>query len=49
MSILAAVGMVIGVLIEALLGGPTVSTTKSGNSSGGDGKGGEAREWVKTN
>ena len=31
-SILAAVGMTIGVLIEALLGGPTVSTTTSGSS-----------------
>ena len=34
MSILTAVGMAIGVLIEALLGGPTVSTNKSSNSSG---------------
>ena len=34
-SILTAVGMAIGVLIEALLGGPTVSTTTtSGNTSG---------------
>ena len=41
--------MTIGFFIEALLGGPTVSTTKSGNSSGGDGKGGGAREWIKTN
>ena len=40
--------MAIGVLIEALLGGSTVSTTKSGNSSDGDGKGGgRAREWIK--
>ena len=46
-SILTAVGMAIGFLIESLLGGPTVSTTKSGNSSGGDKKGGGAREWVK--
>ena len=46
--ILTAVGMVIGVLIEALLGGPTVSTTTSGSSpaDGGDKKGG-AREWIK--
>ena len=45
-SILAAVGMAIGVLIEALLGGPTVSTTTttSCNTSGGG-----AREWIKTN
>ena len=47
-SILTAVGMTIGVLIEALLGGPTVSTTTSGSSpaDGGDKKGG-AREWIK--
>ena len=36
-SILTAVGMAIEVLIEALLGGPSVSTT-SGGTSGGDGK-----------
>ena len=30
--------MAIGFLIESLLGGPTVSTTKSSNSSGGDRK-----------
>ena len=46
-SILTAVGMAMGVLIEALLGGPTVSTNKSGNNSGGDKKGGGAREGVK--
>ena len=46
-SILTAVGMAIGVLIEALLGIPTVSTTTSGSTSGGDGKGGGAREWIK--
>ena len=47
-SILTAVGMTIGVLVEALLGGPTVSTTTSGSSTadGGDKKGG-AREWIK--
>ena len=47
-SILTAVGMAIGVLVEALLGGPTVSTTISGSSpaDGGDKKGG-AREWIK--
>ena len=44
-SILTAVGMTIGVLVEALLGGPSVSTTTStsGGTSGGDKKGG-ARE-----
>ena len=47
-SILTAVGMTIGFLVEALLGGPTVSTTTSGSSpaDGGDKKGG-AREWIK--
>ena len=47
-SILTAVGMIIGVLIKALLGGPSVSTTTStpGKTSSGDKKGG-AREWIK--
>ena len=45
-SILTAVGMAIGVLIEALLGGPSVSTT-SGSTSSGDRKGGGARERIK--
>ena len=44
--ILTAVGMAIGVLIEALLGGPSASTPKSGGTSGGDKKDG-AREWIK--
>ena len=38
--------MAIGVLIEALLGGPSASTSKSGGTSSGDKKGG-AREWIK--
>ena len=38
--------MAIRVLIEAILGGPSVLTTTSGNTSGGDRKGG-AREWIK--
>ena len=42
-SILTAVGMAIGVQIEALLGGPSASTPTSGGTSGGDKKGG-ARE-----
>ena len=37
-SILTAVGMAIGVLIEALLGGPSTSTPTSGGTSGGDKK-----------
>ena len=45
-SILTAVGMAIGVFIEALLGGPSTSTPTSGGTSGGDKKGG-AREWIK--
>ena len=48
-SILTAIGMTIGVLIEALLGGPstTFTPTSGGTStSGGDKKGG-AREWIK--
>ena len=48
--ILTAVGMAIGVLVEALLGSSTVSTTKLGNNSGGDKKGGDgARECIKNN
>ena len=46
-SILTAVGTAIGVLIESLLGGTAVYTTKSGNTSSGDRKGGGAREWAK--
>ena len=46
-SILTAVGMSTGVLIEALLGSHTVSTITSGSTSGGDGKGGGAKEWLK--
>ena len=37
--------MTLGVLIEALLGGPSVSATVSGSTSS-DKKGG-AREWIK--
>ena len=48
-SILTAVGMAIGVLIEALLGGPSMSTatSTSGGTSSGDEKGSGAREWIK--
>ena len=45
-SILTAVGMAIGVLKEARLGGSRVSTT-SGVTSGGDRKRGGAREWIR--
>ena len=37
-SVLTAIGMAIGVLIETLLGGSKVPTNKSGNNSGGDKK-----------
>ena len=46
MSVLTALGMALGVLIEALLGGPSTSTPTSGGTSGGDKKVG-AREWIK--
>ena len=46
-SIPTAVGMALGLLIEALLENPTVSTITSGSTSGGDRKGGESREWIK--
>ena len=45
-SILTAVGMTIGVLIEALVGGPTTSTPTSQSTTTSDKKGG-AREWIK--
>ena len=45
-SILTAVGMAIGVLIEALLGGPTTPTPASQSTTTSDKKGG-AREWIK--
>ena len=46
-SILTALGMTLGVLIEALSGGPsTTSTPTSGGTTTSDKKGG-AREWIK--
>ena len=45
-SILTAVGMAIGVLIEALLGGPSASTPTPQSTTTSDKKGG-AREWIK--
>ena len=46
-SILTAIGMAIGVLIETLPGAPSVlATTTSGGTSSGDKKSG-AREWIK--
>ena len=45
-SILTALGMTLGVLIEALLGGPSASTPTSQSTTTSDKKGG-AREWTK--
>ena len=45
-SILTAVGMTLGVLIEALLGGPCTSTPTSQSTTTSDKKSG-AREWIK--
>ena len=45
-SILTALGMTIGVLIEALLGDPSASTPTSQSTTTSDKKGG-AREWIK--
>ena len=46
LSILTAVGMAIGVLIEALLGGPSAPTPTSQSTTTSDKKGG-GREWIK--
>ena len=45
-SILTALGMTLGVLIEALLGGPSTSTPTSQSTTKSDKKGG-ARKWIK--
>ena len=45
-SILITISMTIGVLIEALLGGPSTSTPTSQSTTTSDKKGG-AREWIK--
>ena len=45
-SILTTLGMTLGVLIEALLGGPSTSTPTSQSTIRSDKKGG-AREWIK--
>ena len=45
-SILTALGMTLGVLIEALLGGSSESTPTSQSTTTSDKKGG-AREWIK--
>ena len=45
-SILTALGMTLGVLIEAILGGSSMSTPTSQSTTTSDKKGG-AREWIK--
>ena len=45
-SILTALGMTLGVLIEALLRGPSTSTPTSQSTTTND-KNGEAGEWIK--
>ena len=45
-SILTALGMALGVLIEALLGGPSTSTPTPQSTTTSDKKGG-AREWIE--
>ena len=45
-SILTALGMTLGVLAEALLGGPSTSAPTSESTTTSDKKGG-AREWIK--
>ena len=46
-SILTAVGMAIGVLIEALLGGPSASTTTTSQRTTTSDKKGGGRAWIK--
>ena len=46
-SILTAIGMAIGVLVEALLGGPSTSSTPTSESITTSDKKSGAREWIK--
>ena len=46
-SILTVLGMTLGVLIEALLGGPSTTSTPTPQSSTTSDKKGGAREWIK--
>ena len=46
-SILTALGMTLGVLIEALLGGPNITSTPTSQSTTTSDKKGGAREWIK--
>ena len=46
-SILTALGMTLGALIEALLGGPSTTSTPTSQSTTTSDKKGGAREWIK--
>ena len=46
-SILTALGMTLGVLIEGLLGGPSTRSTPTSQSTTSSDKKGGAREWIK--
>ena len=46
-SILTALGMTLGILIEALLGGPSTTSTPTSQSTTTSDKKGGAREWIK--
>ena len=46
-SVLTALGMTLGVLIEALLGGPSTTSTPTSQSTTTSDKKGGAREWIK--
>ena len=46
-SILTALGMTLGVLIEALLGGPSTTSTPASQSTTTSDKKGGSREWIK--
>ena len=46
-SILTALGMTLGVLIEALLGGPSTTSTPTSQSTTTSDKKGGARKWIK--
>ena len=46
-SILTALGMTLGFLIEALLGGPSTTSTPASQSTTTSDKKGGAREWIK--
>ena len=46
-SILTALGMTLGVLIEALLGGPSPTSTSTSQSTTTTDKKSGAREWIK--